>query len=463
MSKILDKTIAVGLLVVVVFTTLAFGTVEPWSIALFQLIATVLLLLWAVKAVIDKRLKVNVPAMALPLILFVALGLIECISLAASDGRRVGLSMDVDSTRATVMMLIFLLASFIIAANFFASRERLGLLASFLVIFGVALALFSLIQYFAGEGRIYGFRPTKNNQGFGPFINRNHFAGYMEMLIPVPIALIVARAVHRQSWIFYGFAAAIMGLAVVASLSRGGMVSLIAGLIFTVVVGSRLRRNMERKRFEQSRASSMLKRVGAVGAIAAAIFVGVIWIGAEDVIRRTAETIDQARGTNEQAVYSSRRWIWNDTWKMIRDYPVLGVGIGAYETVFPTYASGGESYIRVDFAHNDYLQVLADAGIVGGLLAMWFIYLIFRAVMRGIKAADPFKGAMALAAGAGIFSILVHSLFDFNLQIPSNSLLFLLLSAVASYAGASADQPDPQALKQTAGSDAGPLATGVSL
>jgi O-antigen ligase len=461
MSKILDKIIAIGLLAVVVFTTLAFGTVEPWSIALFQLIVTALFLLWAVKAVIDKRLKVNIPATALPLIFFVALGLIECISFAASDGSRAGLSMDVDSTRSTVMMLIFLLASFIIAANFFASRERLSTLASFLVIFGVALALFSLIQSFAGEGRIYGFRPTKNNQGFGPFINRNHFAGYMEMLIPVPIALIVARAVHKQSWIFYGFAAAIMGLALVASLSRGGMVSLIAGLIFTAVVGSRLRRNIERKRFEQHRAGSMLKRIGAVGAIAAAIFVGVIWIGAENVIRRTAETIEQARGTNE--VYSSRRWIWNDTWKMVKDYPILGVGIGAYETVFPTYASGGESYIRVDFAHNDYLQVLADAGIVGGLLAVWFIYLVFRAVMRGIKAADPLKGAMALAAGAGVFSILVHSLFDFNLQIPSNSLLFLLLSAIASYAGASADQSDKHALKQTARSDTGPLATGVSL
>jgi O-antigen ligase len=282
----------------------------------------------------------------------------------------------------------------------------------------------------------------------------------MEMLIPVPIALIVARAVHKQSWLFYGFASAIMGLAVVVSLSRGGIVSLIAGLIFIALVGSRLRRNMERNRFEQGRAGSVLKRIGAVGAIAAAIFVGVIWIGAEDVIRRTAETIDQARGANEQVVYSSRQWIWHDTWKMVKAHPLLGVGIGAYETVFPTYASGGDGNIRVDFAHNDYLQVLADAGLVGGLLAAWFICLVFRAVLRGIKAKDPLKAAMALAAGAGIFSILVHSLFDFNLQIPSNSLLFLLLSAVASYAGAGVDR---QALKQTVGSDKSPLATGVSL
>ncbi|HET8677486.1 MAG TPA: O-antigen ligase family protein [Blastocatellia bacterium] len=462
MSKVLDRIITVGLLVMVVFTALAFGTVEPWSIAIFELGVTVLLLMWAVKAVLDKRLKINVPAVALPLILFVALGLIECISFTASDGSRSALSMDVDATRSTVIVLIILLASFIIAANFFASRERLGTLASFLIIFGVALSLFALLQYFTSHGRLYGFKPMRNNPGFGPFVNPNHFAGYMEMLIPVPISLIVARAVHKQSWVFYGFASAIMGLAVVTSLSRGGMLSLMAGLVFIVVASSQLRRNRERKSLDRSHTASILKRSAAVAAVAATIFVGVVWIGAEDVIRRTAETVEQARSTDE--VYSSRKWIWNDTLKLVRAYPILGVGIGAYETVFPTFASGGESKIRVDFAHNDYLQVLADAGIVGGLLAVWFIYLVARAVLSGLRSADPLRAAMAMASGAGIFSILVHSLFDFNLQIPSNSLLFLLLSAVASYAGASADRESGQpALKQTVSSDTSPLATGVSL
>jgi O-antigen ligase len=462
MSKILDKTIAVGLLALVAFTALAFGTVEPWSIALFELGATLLLLLWAVKAVIDKRLTVNVPTTTLPLIFFVALALIECITFTASDGRRHALSMDVDSTRSTVIMLILLLVSFIIAVNFFASRERLGTLISFLVIYGVALALFGLIQNFTWEGRVYGFRVSKASVAFGPFINRNHFAGYMEMLIPVPISLVVARVVRKQSWMFYGFAAAIMGLSLVMSKSRGGIISLMAGLIFIAVASSQLRKNKERRSLEQNTAASVLKRIGAVAAIGAAIFIGVIWIGAEEVVRRAGETIDQVRSANQQETYTSREWIWKDTWKMVRANPLLGVGIGAYETVYPTYASGDDPYFRIDFAHNDYLQVLADAGIVGGLLALWFIVLVARAVLSGINASDPLIAAMALSAGAGIFSILVHSLFDFNLQIPSNSLLFLLLSAVASYAGASADRSNGEsALKQAARGDKEGLATGV--
>jgi O-antigen ligase len=462
MSKILDKTIAVGLLVLVAFTALAFGTVEPWTIALFELGATLLLLLWMVKAVVDRGLAVNVPAAAIPLMIFVALALAECVSYTAADGRRVSLSRDVDATRSTALMLIFLLVSFIIAANFFTSRERLGTLIRFLIIYGVALALFGLIQYFTWEGRVYGFRVSKSNVVFGPFINRNHFAGYMEMLIPVPISLIMARVVHKQTWMFYGFAASVMGLALVMSGSRGGMISLTAGLIFIAVASSQLRRNIERRRFEQGSTALVLKRIGAIAAIGAAIFIGVVWIGAEEIVRRAGETIDQMKGANQQQIYVSRQWIWKGTWNMVRANPLLGVGIGAYETVYPAYAGGDDPYFRVDFAHNDYLQVLADAGVVGGMLALWFIFLVARAVWRGIKASDPWMAAMALASGAGIFSILVHSLFDFNLQIPSNSLLFLLLSALASYAGASADpRAGEDALKRAARSGIGDSATGV--
>ena len=90
----------------------------------------------------------------------------------------------------------------------------------------------------------------------------------------------------------------------------------------------------------------------------------------------------------------------------------------------------------VSESHNDYLQVLADCGIVGGMLALWFIVSVFRAVVRGTRSRDPLLRGLALASGAGVFGMLVHSLFDFNLQIPSNALLFLFLSAVASSVGA---------------------------
>jgi O-antigen ligase len=120
---------------------------------------------------------------------------------------------------------------------------------------------------------------------------------------------------------------------------------------------------------------------------------------------------------------------------MIQANPFFGVGLGAYETAFSIYTRSDGS-IKVPQAHNDYLQVVADCGIVGGVIALWFIVLLFRAVSRGIKSSDPLQAGLALGGGAGIFALLVHSLFDFNLQLPSNALLFLLLSAVVAQIGA---------------------------
>jgi O-antigen ligase len=126
---------------------------------------------------------------------------------------------------------------------------------------------------------------------------------------------------------------------------------------------------------------------------------------------------------------------------MIAANPVLGVGLGAYGAAFPVYSKSDGS-LRVPQSHNDYLQVVADCGIVGGAIAAWFLILLFKALFRGIhSAAGPDRDSrsisgLALGFGGGIFAILVHSLFDFNLQIPSNALLFLVLSAVTSQIGA---------------------------
>jgi O-antigen ligase len=167
-----------------------------------------------------------------------------------------------------------------------------------------------------------------------------------------------------------------------------------------------------------------------VAVIAAAIAAGILWVGPDAVVDRIAEGSD----ARQETFFSSRGWIWQDAIAMIGANPFLGVGMGAFETAYPRYSRQNGS-VTVGEAHNDYLQVLADCGIVGALLALWFIVATMRAVGRAIRSRDPYLSGLALASGAGIFSILVHSLFDFNLQLPSNALLFLFFSAIASNIG----------------------------
>lgn len=419
----ISNLIAAGLMIAVVFTALAFGTVEAWSVALFELIVIVLLLLWAAKAFVDKRLVIRVPPAALPLGGLILLGLVQSIAFTGSGGRISSLSMDVESTRGAAIVIFFLFVCLLVAANFFSSPERLRLLVTFLIVFGLVLAVFALIQHFTWKGRLYWVRPTSSAGAGtgGPFINRNHFAGYMEMLIPLPIALALSRSARVEARVFYGFAAVIMGIAQIASLSRAGMASLAAGALFLVGVSARRHRDAPKR---TGRFSFIFSPAALNSLILAAILVGIFWVGADfDIVKRiSSDPVTSNASTDRKAM-------WSDTLRMFSANPILGIGLGAYETVYPVYGRGDGS-AQIQFAHNDYLQALADGGIVAAALAVWFVIATFRDFARGVRLRDPFLQRVAMGAGAGIFAILFHSLFDFNLQLPSNALLFLVLSAI---------------------------------
>jgi O-antigen ligase len=426
----LGKTIAVGLIIAVVFTALAFGAVEPWSLFLFEILIVVLLALWAVRILLNKRLRIVVPGPALPIAALVLFGIIQSVAITDNAGQWTSLSIDAGSTRMTVTAVVFMLAAFVLISNTFTTRSRLSVLSAFLVVYGLAMAIFALVQHFSWDGRFYWLRPTLATSPFGPFANHNHFAGYMELLIPLPVALVIARHGRGEVRLLYLFAAGMMGVAAVTSLSRGGMISLVAGMLFIGLLGLRLRREKR-----SSRTVMFLSQAVVMIAIMSVIGAGIFWIGADPVLNRVkGQTASSAPG--KETFLSSRGWIWRDTFSMIRANPVLGVGLGAYETAFSIYSKSDGS-LRVPQAHNDYLQVTADAGIVGALIALWFIVAVFRDVSRGVRSGDRLLAGLALGTGGGIFAILVHSMFDFNLQVPSNALLFLLLVSVASSVAAS--------------------------
>ncbi len=450
MSRRLDVIIAWGLVVAIIFTGLAHGAIEPWSVAAFQILLILLLELWALRIVVQRRLRLLIPAATFPLLGLIALSLIQCISWAGADGSRASLSMDVGVTRRTALMLILMLGGFLLAANFWTRTARLKSFAWFLTIFGFAVSLFSLIQSFTWNESIYWLRPMPGLIApYGPFPSHNLYAGYIELFIPMPIAIALSRTVSRPARLFCAFAAVIMSLSVIFSLSRGGMISLAGALLFIAVVSLRKtarQHRSERERwseesedgepdgFEDSTRLPRWRRApypqaAVVVAIAGAIIVGLLWLGPDSVASRLTQGTLTGSDPQGQNFYASRGWIWTDTLKMFLANPITGVGLGAYESAFPLYTAN-DGLMIVRQAHNDYLQIIADAGVIGGLLAIWFIMAVFLEFARGLKAKDTWQRVVTLGAGAGIASLLVHSLFDFNLQIPSTALLFLVLAGI---------------------------------
>src|SRR5215510_10462001 len=452
----IETIIALGLMVVMAGAALAFGAVEPWSLAAFGLSIIALLVLWVIKGLVDRRLEISAPSTALPLVALISLGVLQGMRITDSAGKRFSISLDAEATRLATEVLLILLIAFLLSANFLAKAPALTWLRNFLIFFGLALAVFGLIQRFTWNGKFYWMikLSVEPPSPFGPFVNHNNFAGFVEMIAPIPVALILRRVVRGELALLYGFAAAMMGLAVVMSLSRGGMISLVAGLMFVVAFGfkgsgkrrveGRGSRIEDRRRSIFDLRSSILdprssiplaaSRAGVIIVMLFMIGAGVWWIGADPVIQRVeksrvaSNSMDAGRG---ETFFQSRGWIWRDTAAMIRDRWALGVGIGAYQTAYPIYSSH-DGTLEVGQAHNDYLQIMADAGVFGAVIAVWFIFLVARDALRASRHRSRVMSGTALGATGGMFALFVHSLFDFNFQIPSNALLFLVLTSVVS-------------------------------
>lgn len=444
MSSLLNRAILVGLLLVIVVTALAQGTVEPWSVLLMELMICLLALMWGIKAFIDCRFRLVIPPVIWPMVAFTVLGIAQSLVITDREGNWRSLSFDVEATRGTVIVLVFVILFGLMSATFLINRPRM--FARFLAIYGLVLAFLAVLQYFTDVHTLMWLR-TVEGGSFGPFVNRNHFAGYMELLLPWAVVMVFARRGYPGEQFFYGFAAAWMGAAAVISLSRGGMISILTELLLLGIFSRHLTQDAiepaedsQDWRPHPPTHSALINRwvrLGLVASLIAAIILGVFWLGAEPVINRI--TTGNADGKiTPPTVYNAdqqgagRVDTWRDTWKIIRANPIVGIGLGAFETAYPIYAKDDGQVGIVAQAHNDYLQVLADTGVIGGGILIWYLIALCLAFNRGLKASDPFLVKVTVAGGVGLFGILVHSLFDFNLQLPSHALLFCLFSIVLS-------------------------------
>jgi len=228
--------------VAIVLSALAYGTVHYWALGLFNLGALTVLVLWVLDAWQVGHLRVSRNLLQLPLLGALALGLIQLLPLRevtseiAALGLSNTLSFDPYSTRLVLVQLATLLIYFAATLVFVDTPHRLQLLVRTIMIFGFCLAIFGLTQSFTSPTKVYWIRELDQSTAFGPFINRHHFAGYMELTIALPLGLLFAGGVDREKMLLYLFVAGLMGIALVMTTSRGGIISLVAEIFFLTVV-----------------------------------------------------------------------------------------------------------------------------------------------------------------------------------------------------------------------------------
>ena len=429
--------------VAIVISALAYGTVHYWSLALFNLGGLTILILWVADGWRLGNVRVSRNLLQLPLLAMVLLGVIQMLPLRAGGGGLLRtLSFDPNSTKLVVVQLTTLLVYFAATLVFVDTPHRLAVLVRTIMIFGFLLAIFGLTQSFTSPTKVYWMRELNQSTAFGPFINRHHFAGYMELTIALPLGLLLAGSITKEKWILYLFLAGLMGVALVMTSSRGGIISLVAEIVFLVIVTAIWRKHGERRRVG-SRVKGIMTRVGLAAALIVGLFMGVMLLGGEFSLNRFIDSVNTDDPTTGRAHF------WSVTLEMIKANPILGTGLGAYGVMYTRYDTRNGLY-RLEQAHNDYLQIFSDAGVVGGVLAFAFVVLLFYRGFGRARSRDNFRRGVALAALGGCFGVLVHSFFDFTLHTTSNALLFLVLAALATLNGRVEDAPRRRRRKTSA-------------
>lgn len=248
---------------------------------------------------------------------------------------------------------------------------------------------------------------------YGPYVNHNHYAGLMEMLIPIPLVLSLTRLASQRARNLAAAAAAVMVATVFLSGSRGGMLAATSELVILGVI-------------------LVYQKHGGRTAMGLSVFLAIvagllIWIGGSDLSQRIASV-----GLSHSEISDHTRGEINrDGLQMFLQKPILGWGLGTFPVVYPQFRTFYTN-LFVNAAHDDYLQLLTEMGLLGFATLVLFVVIAYKKAIKKIgNWTSDINGAVALACLLGISGILVHSVVDFNLQIPANAALFYVLCTIA--------------------------------
>lgn len=419
------------------FSAIAFGAVDAWALGLLSVFIFLLAVLWLTDSWRKKEFRFDSAAIQLPLAGLILIGLIQLLPFGGANipGELLdkpisrSLSLAPYSTRLAVAQFSLYFVFFVAALTFINAHKRLQKTVFFIVIFGALMAFFGILQRLANTEGIYGLRQSPQALPFASFVNQHHFAAFMEMTIGVTLALIFGKATKKDKQILLIIAALIMGIAILLTGSRGGFVSLL-GVVGFVVAANLLGKKKNGEAFENDERRSNFRRnfalVAGGLALILILFGAVLLLGGDQSLLRGI-----GAQNNSADVSTGRIHFWQIAAQIFFAHPILGAGLDSFGTAYTAFDSWNGNY-RVEQAHNDYLQVLAEAGISGFSCVAAFIFLLFKRSLKIIGSAnDGFRRAAATGALAGCSGILIHSFFDFPLRTTANAFFFMLLVVVA--------------------------------
>jgi O-antigen ligase len=399
------KAIRVGICVLIAFAVISFGGVEPWGKAILEIGAAALFVWWGILAIRRREAEIHGNWLYLPLLGLGGLGIAQVVF---------GLSVYPYLTRSDLLLWGAYLILVFLTVESFRTVEEGKRFAWFLAGLAFAVSLSAIVQHFTFNGKLYWFITLpRGDVPFGPFVNHNHFAGFLELALPPGLALLLFSGVPWEKRVLLWLFTIVPIGALLLSASRGGIFGFLFGFLMLCVF-----------------AGVFAKRKHAVmiaGLVVALSGIVIVWLGARHTIARFEQmTLASEMGPDGRLTF------YQGAWRICLSHPWTGTGVGTFETAYPRYETEYSGNMIVNHAHDDYLELLADTGLAGGICILAFIVLLYWRGLANLRAAET-RPLRAIVAGslASCSALLLHSVVDFNFHIPSNALLFLLLAFLA--------------------------------
>ncbi len=386
-----------------IFTPLAIGSVQGWAISVIHLIT----LLAVTVFLLEKSLTGDGKWIKTPLDKPILCTLILCLLSSIFSVHKYS------SIWAFILLLNYVIIFYLIVHTI-NTRNHLRELVYVIIFVAVFLSVFGLIKKFGSNPFPWWEYDIGLNKELAAssstFGNPNHFAGYLAMVIPLLLGFFFT-GFRRDKFFLLTILTLLMAMAIIHSLSRGGWASAFVGLAFM---------------FSVLLANQYLGHKTIILIIIGGVF---FWAFIVLANRPLVEEILTIKQVSQDTSIQSRVLVWRKTVDVVRDYPLLGTGPGTFSTIFTQYQPPGFTS-RYLSAHNDYLHFISEVGVPLIAVMVWMIICFYH---RGItKLANPSRLVRSTTLGAmsGVTALLIYSIFDFNLHIPANAILFTVLAAI---------------------------------
>lgn len=399
LAKFADRMQLLFLAALLIFSPLARGAAPRWAFCITAWLALCGLYCLVIKRWSLNRTLLPRTGLELPLLLFLIMAVLSYFISLYSAATLWGLG------RLAVYLMVFYLGYDL---TYIRRRTRqLTVLVACLALFEL---LVGVVKYNGGDLPALWAQTLPDQAGFltGTYLNHNHFAGYLEMVMGLILGFLVWR--HGQARVLSGVVLPFLLMGLVLSLSRGAWMATFAATLFFLMVILEMKPEIPRG------------RKWAAGVVVAAT-VALFALGVNPVMDRL-QTLDRDSPAGTPA---SRVTVWDATLDLIADEPLTGTGLGTFPWAFTRVRPAGLG-LRWHEAHNDYLQIVSEMGLLVVIPLGWGLFLIFRRGLHNLRESSSTM-VKSVSSGAlfGITAILVHSITDFNLQVTANGVLFSLL------------------------------------